>query len=64
MQTETKARAGTGVSEGPDPAAEVKTALAGFLKEVKGFQDEMKSKMQQQEELLEAGGRGMGCFHG
>lgn len=52
MKTETKARAGTGMSEGPDPAAEVKTALAGFLKEVKGFQDEVKMKMQQQEERL------------
>lgn len=52
MKTETKARAGTGMSDGPEPAAEVKTALAGFLKEIKGFQDEMKSKMQQQEERL------------
>lgn len=52
MKTETKARAGTGMSDGAEPAAEVKTALAGFLKEVKGFQDEMKSKMQQQEERL------------
>ncbi|MBD3786222.1 MAG: phage major capsid protein [Sphingomonadales bacterium] len=40
------------MSDGAEPAAEVKTALAGFLKEVKGFQDEMKSKMQQQEERL------------
>ncbi|MGD9917888.1 MAG: phage major capsid protein [Paenirhodobacter sp.] len=52
MKTETKARAGTGMSEGPDPAAEVKTALAGFLKEVKGFQDEVKTKFQQQEERM------------
>lgn len=52
MKTETKARAGTGMSEGPDPAAEVKTALAGFLKEIKGFQDEVKTKMQQQDERM------------
>ena len=52
MKTETKARAGTGMSEGPDPAAEVKTALAGFLKEIKGFQDEVKTKLQQQEERV------------
>jgi HK97 family phage major capsid protein len=52
MKTETKARAGTGMSEGPDPAAEVKTALAGFLKEIKGFQDEVKTKFQQQDERL------------
>ncbi|WP_343079352.1 phage major capsid protein [Ostreiculturibacter nitratireducens] len=51
-KTETKARAGTGVPEGPAPAAEVKTALAGFLNEFKGFQDEMKSKLQQQEDRL------------
>ena len=52
MKTETKARAGTGMSEGPDPATEVKAALAGFLKEVKGFQEEVTVKMQQQDERL------------
>lgn len=52
MKTETKARAGTGMSEAPEPAAEVKTALAGFLKEIKTFQDEVKSKFEQQEERL------------
>ncbi|MCV2878515.1 phage major capsid protein [Sedimentimonas flavescens] len=52
MKTECKARAGTGLSDGPAPAAEVKTALAGFLKEIKGFQDEVKTKMQQQDERL------------
>lgn len=49
-QTETKARAGEGVSDAP--AHEVKTALQGFLGEFKGFQDEMTSKLQQQEERL------------
>ncbi|WP_413875449.1 phage major capsid protein [Albidovulum sp.] len=48
--TETKARAGEGVSGAP--AEEVKSALQGFLSEFKGFQDEMTSKLQQQEERL------------
>jgi len=52
MKTETKARAGSGMPEGPDPAAEVKTALAGFLKEIKGFQDDVKTRLQQQEERM------------
>ncbi|PCD75875.1 phage major capsid protein [Pseudothioclava arenosa] len=52
MKTETKARAGTGMSEAPDPAAEVKTALAGFLREIKIFQKEVKSKFEQQEDRL------------
>jgi HK97 family phage major capsid protein len=49
-KTETKARAGEGVSDAP--AQEVKSAVAGFVQEFKGFQDEMKSKFQQQEERL------------
>jgi len=52
MKTETKARAGSGMPEGPDPAAEVKTALAGFLKEIKGFQGDVKTRLQQQEERM------------
>ncbi len=48
--TETKARAGEGVSGAP--AEEVKSALQGFLSEFKGFQDDMTSKLQQQEERL------------
>ena len=48
--TETKARAGVGVPGAP--AEEVKSALQGFLNEFKGFQDEMTSKLQQQEERL------------
>jgi HK97 family phage major capsid protein len=52
MKTETKARAATGMSDGPAPVAEVKTALAGFMSEIKGFQDEVKMKLQQQEERL------------
>jgi HK97 family phage major capsid protein len=34
------------------PAEDVKSALQGFLSEFKGFQDEMTSKLQQQEERL------------
>ncbi|MBC7141953.1 MAG: phage major capsid protein, partial [Rhodobacteraceae bacterium] len=49
-KTETKARAGEGVSDAP--AEEVKSALQGFLSEFKGFQDDMTSKLQQQEERL------------
>ncbi|MGH1329689.1 MAG: phage major capsid protein [Paracoccaceae bacterium] len=52
-KTETKALGGTGVSDRPrTPAAEVKTALAGFVNELKGFQAEVKSKLQTQEERL------------
>ncbi|MGB3178971.1 MAG: phage major capsid protein [Albidovulum sp.] len=49
-KTETKARAGEGVSDAP--AHEMKSALQGFLSEFKGFQDEVTSKLQQQEERL------------
>ena len=49
-KTETKARAGEDLSAGS--GAEVKTALAGFVSDFKGFQAEMKTKLQQQEERL------------
>jgi HK97 family phage major capsid protein len=52
MMTEIKARAGTGVSAAPEPAAEVKAAMTGFLNAFKGFQDEVKTALQQQEERL------------
>ncbi|WP_088724422.1 phage major capsid protein [Thioclava sp. JM3] len=52
MKTESKSRAGTGMSEGPDPATEVQSALAGFVKEVRAFRDEVEVKMQQQDERL------------
>ena len=39
-------------SQAQTPAAEVKTAMSGFLKEFKGFQDEIKSTLKQQEERL------------
>jgi HK97 family phage major capsid protein len=54
-KTETKARAGTGLPDGQGTdagSADVKTALLGFLSEFKGFQGEMKSVLQQQEERL------------
>ncbi|MCA0272693.1 MAG: phage major capsid protein [Proteobacteria bacterium] len=48
--TETKARAGEGVSGAP--AEEVKSALQGFLSEFKGFQDDMTTRLKQQEDRL------------
>ncbi|SEK37646.1 phage major capsid protein [Pacificibacter marinus] len=59
-KTETKARAGIGVSDfsaksGPiptGPATEVKTALAGFMSDLKEFQTEIKTKFQEQEERM------------
>ena len=50
--TETKARAGEDLSQALHPGAEVKTAMAGFLNAFKGFQDEVKQSLQQQEERL------------
>ena len=44
-KTETKARAGTGVSGAGDPAAEVKEALAGFMGDIT-------TRLQKQEERL------------
>ncbi len=44
-KTETKA-------QGLGPAAEVKTALAGFMSEIKSFQDDIDTKLKQQEERL------------
>ena len=43
---------GAGRNEGEAQAASVKTALTGFLNELKGFQGEVKSKLQQQDERL------------
>ncbi len=44
-KTETKA-------QGLGPAAEVKTALAGFMSEIKSFHDDIDTRLQQQEERL------------
>ncbi len=50
--TEKKARAGEDFPRAPDPAADVKSAMTGFLKEFNGFQSEVKQALQQQEERL------------
>ncbi|MBP9183942.1 MAG: phage major capsid protein [Fuscovulum sp.] len=54
--TEREARAGEGLSRAHQttvsPAAEVKAAMTGFLKEFNGFQDEVKQALQHQEERL------------
>ena len=50
--TETKARAGEGMSPAQSPAAEAKAAMAGFLREFSSFQDEVKSTLKHQEERL------------
>lgn len=50
--TMSETKAGAAGPDGRLPAAEVKTALAGFLGEFKSFQNEMKSTLQQQEERL------------
>jgi HK97 family phage major capsid protein len=50
--TETKARAGEGLSPAQTPAAEAKAAMTGFLSEFNRFQDEVKSTLKHQEERL------------
>ncbi len=50
--TETKARAGEGFPMPSHPGAEVKSAMAGFLNAFKGFQDDVKTSFQQQEERM------------
>ncbi len=51
-KTESEARGGQGVPAAEGPAAEVKTALAGFVRDLKGFQAELTQKLQKQEERL------------
>ena len=50
--TETKARAGGVMPGARHPVEEVQAAMTGFLKELDGFQAEVKSALQQQEERL------------
>lgn len=50
--TETKARAGADLPGGRESADGVKIAIAGFLKEINAFQNEVKTVLQQQEERL------------
>ena len=47
-----EARAGEGFPEALSPLAEAKSAMDGFLKEFKGFQDEVKQSLQHQEERM------------
>ena len=51
-KTEKKARAGTAVPDGPDALAEIKSAVGGFVSELKDFQTDLSTKLQQQEERL------------
>lgn len=51
-KTETRARAETAMSDGLSPAAEVKTALTGFVSDINKVTRETNSKIQQQEERL------------
>ncbi len=52
-KTETKARTGQGMSgEGVPAAAEVKSALSGFLSDFRDFQSDVSARLQQQEERL------------
>ena len=50
--TEREARAGEDLPQALHPGAEVKTAMAGFMKELKGFQNDVKHALQHQEERL------------
>jgi HK97 family phage major capsid protein len=50
--TETKARVDEALPMTLNPGAEVKSAMAGFLNAFRGFQDEVKQSLQQQEERL------------
>ncbi|WP_281967057.1 phage major capsid protein [Roseovarius nanhaiticus] len=44
--------AGKGVSDGHTPVTEVKSAMAGFVSELKGFQSDIHERLQQQEEKM------------
>ncbi|MBC7477372.1 MAG: phage major capsid protein, partial [Pseudorhodobacter sp.] len=50
--TEIKARAGEVHPEAQHPSAEVKSAIAGFVNAFRGFQDDVKLTLKQQEERL------------
>ncbi len=50
-KNETKAQ-GQSAATGVTPAAEVKTALAGFMSDINAFHDDISTKLQQQEERL------------
>ncbi|WP_138935735.1 phage major capsid protein [Roseovarius arcticus] len=52
MNETENSRAGEGVSDGRAPVAEVKSAVAGFVQELKGFQSDIEERLQQQEEKM------------
>ncbi|MEM6587213.1 MAG: phage major capsid protein [Pseudomonadota bacterium] len=51
-RTEANSRAGEDVSSDPSPVAEVKSAVAGFMDDFKGFQSDIFERLQQQEEKM------------
>jgi HK97 family phage major capsid protein len=51
-KTETKAQGRGHAPDGQSPAAEVKTALAGFMSDIKSFHDDIETKLAKQEERL------------
>ncbi len=51
-KTETKAQGQAGRTAGLSPTEEVKTALAGFVSDIRSFQDDISTRLQQQEERL------------
>ena len=51
-KTETMSRAGEALPEAAFPVSEVKSALAGFVSDIRDFQDDIHQKLQQQEERL------------
>ena len=52
MNETENSRAGEGVSDGRAPVAEVKSAVAGFIQDLKGFQSDIEERLQQQEEKM------------
>ena len=48
--TDLKLKAGADAPRSSQPAVEMKSAMAGFLKEFNAFQDDVKTALQQQEE--------------
>ena len=51
-RTEPKAQGHGQAPGGQSPAAEVKTALAGFMSDIKSFHDDIQTKLEKQEERL------------
>ena len=52
MTTETESRPGTDPSDDLSPLADVKSAMAGFMSDLKGFRADIHNRLQQQEERL------------